>query len=104
MIPDAECIKVVTEILDSLQIGDYVIKLNHRCLLDGIFESCGVPSEKFRAICSAVDKLDKVSKLPEIQINFSRLFVKLNKTIFLVALGRCTERNDRREGPFRVFS
>lgn len=59
MIPDAECVKVVVEILDSLQIGEYVVKLNHRQLLDGMFEACGVPADKFRSICSAVDKLDK---------------------------------------------
>lgn len=61
MIPDAECIKVIAEILDSLNVGDYVIKLNHRQVLDGIFAACGVSNEKFRSICSAVDKLDKVS-------------------------------------------
>uniref|UniRef100_A0A336KFP6 histidine--tRNA ligase n=1 Tax=Culicoides sonorensis TaxID=179676 RepID=A0A336KFP6_CULSO len=59
MLPDAECVKVVSEILSSLDIGEYVIKLNHRKLLDGIFEACGVPNDKFRTICSSVDKLDK---------------------------------------------
>lgn len=59
MLPDAECVKVVSEILGSLNIGEYVIKLNHRKLLDGIFEACGVASDKFRTICSSVDKLDK---------------------------------------------
>ncbi|BFG01874.1 histidine--tRNA ligase cytoplasmic [Drosophila madeirensis] len=59
MLADAECVKIVSEILDTLEIGDYVIKLNHRQLLDGMFEACGVPAESFRAICSAVDKLDK---------------------------------------------
>lgn len=61
MLPDAECVKVVAEILDTLNVGDYVIKLNHRLLLDGMFEACGVPTDKFRTICSTVDKLDKVS-------------------------------------------
>jgi len=28
-------------------------------ILDGIFEVCGVKSDMFRTICSAVDKLDK---------------------------------------------
>lgn len=60
MLPDAECVKIVSEVLDTLDIGDYVIKLNHRQLLDGMFEACGVPADKFRSICSAVDKLDKV--------------------------------------------
>lgn len=60
MVPDAECLKVVTEILDSLDIGKYILKVNHRRLLDGIFEVCGVPADKFRSTCSSVDKLDKV--------------------------------------------
>lgn len=60
MLPDAECVKVVSEILSTLDIGEFVIKLNHRQLLDGIFEACGVPADKFRTICSTVDKLDKV--------------------------------------------
>jgi histidyl-tRNA synthetase len=59
MIPDAEVITVATEILSELPIGDFVIKINHRGILDAIFEIAGVPPEKFRPICSAVDKLDK---------------------------------------------
>eukprot|EP00051_Salpingoeca_urceolata_P006190 m.82220 g.82220 ORF g.82220 m.82220 type:complete len:623 (+) comp14719_c0_seq4:180-2048(+) len=59
MMPDAECVKVVHEILSELKIGDFVVKVNHRGLLDGIFAVCGVEPEKFRTICSAVDKLDK---------------------------------------------
>jgi hypothetical protein len=37
------------------------IKLNHRKLLDGMLDICGVPPEKFRTICSSIDKLDKQS-------------------------------------------
>ncbi|XP_063986425.1 histidine--tRNA ligase isoform X2 [Diachasmimorpha longicaudata] len=59
MIPDAECIRIVSEALTSLELGGFVIKVNHRCLLDGIFAACGVPQDKFRTICSSVDKLDK---------------------------------------------
>lgn len=60
MVPDAEVITVATEILSDLPVGSFMIKLNHRKLLDAIFEICGVPAEKFRPICSAVDKLDKL--------------------------------------------
>ncbi|KAJ8297516.1 hypothetical protein KUTeg_024047 [Tegillarca granosa] len=59
MLPDAECLKIVSEILTSLDLGSFVIKINHRKLLDGMFAACGVPDDKFRVICSAVDKLDK---------------------------------------------
>lgn len=58
MLPDAECLKIVFEILSSLDL-DFTIKVNHRMLLDGIFAVCNVPEDKFRSICSAVDKLDK---------------------------------------------
>jgi histidyl-tRNA synthetase len=60
MIPDAECVKIVAEILTDLELGDFVVKVNHRQLLDGIFAACGVPAAKFRPVCSAVDKLDKL--------------------------------------------
>ncbi|KAJ3329521.1 Cytoplasmic and mitochondrial histidine tRNA synthetase, partial [Kappamyces sp. JEL0680] len=60
MIPDAEVLRVTTEILSSLPIGDFVIKINHRKLLDGMFQVCGVPDDKIRTISSAVDKLDKM--------------------------------------------
>nr|CAD7443418.1 unnamed protein product [Timema bartmani] len=59
MIPDVECVRIVQEILASLQLGEFIIKVNHRLLLDGIFEACGVSQDKFRTICSSVDKLDK---------------------------------------------
>ena len=48
MVPDAEVITVAKEILTELPVGNFMIKLNHRRLLDAIFEICGVPSEKFR--------------------------------------------------------
>ncbi|NIG61851.1 histidine--tRNA ligase, cytoplasmic isoform X1 [Pontoporia blainvillei] len=60
MIPDAECLKIMCEILSSLQIGDFLVKVNDRRILDGTFAVCGVPDSKFRTICSSVDKLDKV--------------------------------------------
>jgi len=61
MLPDAECIKICCEILTELELGDFIVKINNRKILDGMFEVCGVPEEKFRPICSAVDKLDKMS-------------------------------------------
>jgi histidyl-tRNA synthetase len=59
MVPDAECLCVACDILDALPIGDFAIKLNHRRLLDAIFDLCGVPMSMFRTVCSSVDKLDK---------------------------------------------
>jgi len=59
MVADSECLKILTEILDELPIGSYKVKISHRKLLDALMEIAGVPNEKFRTICSAVDKLDK---------------------------------------------
>ena len=79
MIPDAELLSLLCNILSKLDVGEFTIKvrimaflvaffysihncnqLNHRRILDGIFEVCGVPADKIRSISSAVDKLDKV--------------------------------------------
>ncbi|KAF7976190.1 hypothetical protein HWV62_7360 [Athelia sp. TMB] len=60
MIPDAEIISLVNTILTKLDVGEFTIKINHRQILDGLFEVCGVPADKFRTISSAVDKLDKL--------------------------------------------
>jgi histidyl-tRNA synthetase len=60
MIPDAEIIRIIDEVFTELKIGGFTIKINHRKILDGLFEVCGVPVEKMRSISSAVDKLDKL--------------------------------------------
>ena len=59
MVADAEVIKVLTEVLDALSLGDYEIKLNHRGLLDAGLAAAGVPPAQFRTACSSIDKLDK---------------------------------------------
>lgn len=60
MLPDAEILRILCEVFEGLGWeGKYTIKINHRAVLDGIFEVCGVPKDKLRMISSAVDKLDK---------------------------------------------
>lgn len=60
MLPDAEVIKVVDEILTNLELDNFVIKVNNRKLLDAMVELSGAPKQKFKQICSSIDKLDKV--------------------------------------------
>jgi histidyl-tRNA synthetase len=62
MLPDAEILRVIKEVFEGLPgwKGKFTIKINHRKILDGIFQICGVPKDKIRTISSAVDKLDKV--------------------------------------------
>ncbi|KAF9741015.1 hypothetical protein PMIN06_006620 [Paraphaeosphaeria minitans] len=61
MLPDAEILRIVKEVFEELPEwkGKFTIKINHRKILDGIFQICGVPEDKIRTISSAVDKLDK---------------------------------------------
>lgn len=60
MLPDAEILRITSEVFAGLGWdGRYTIKINHRKILDGVFEVCGVPQDKIRTISSAVDKLDK---------------------------------------------
>lgn len=59
MVPDAEILAIVVEGLTGLGINEFKVKINHRKILDGIFQVCGVIDEDVRKISSAVDKLDK---------------------------------------------
>ncbi|XP_073212192.1 histidine--tRNA ligase, cytoplasmic-like isoform X4 [Lepidochelys kempii] len=61
MIPDAECLKIVHEILSMLQLGDFLIKINDRRILHGVFAVCGIPDSLFHSTCSTVDKLNKAT-------------------------------------------
>ncbi|KAI8992207.1 histidyl-tRNA synthetase [Pilobolus umbonatus] len=60
MIPDSEILAILCEALTNLDVGKFTVKINHRKILDGIFEVCGVPAQNIRPISSAVDKLDKL--------------------------------------------
>lgn len=59
MIPDAEILKVLIEILSELKLGKFSVKLNHRKLLDATVHLAGISEDKFKIVCSSVDKLDK---------------------------------------------
>uniref|UniRef100_A0A8C3XSY8 histidine--tRNA ligase n=1 Tax=Chelydra serpentina TaxID=8475 RepID=A0A8C3XSY8_CHESE len=61
MIPDAECLKIVHEILSMLRLGDFLIKVNDRRVLNGVFAVCGIPDSLFHSTCSTMDKLNKAT-------------------------------------------
>jgi ATP phosphoribosyltransferase regulatory subunit HisZ len=71
MIADAEVLKIVCEILDTVNVSQYVVKINHRLLLEAMIELSSIPLTKFRSVCSSIDKLDKEpwSKIEEELIN-----------------------------------
>ena len=59
MMPDAEVLCVVCQILSGLDIGNFVVKVNNRKFLDAMIELSGCEKRKFKTICSSIDKLDK---------------------------------------------
>lgn len=59
MLPDVDVLRVIVDILKSLELGEFVIKLNHRKFLDAIIELSGCDAKNFNSICSSIDKLDK---------------------------------------------
>jgi len=59
MMPDAEVIEVINDILTTLNVGKFQIKINHRKLLEAIFAASNCDLSKFATICSSIDKLDK---------------------------------------------
>lgn len=38
---------------------DFDIKINHRKSLDAIIQATGIPKDKYKTVCSSIDKLDK---------------------------------------------
>lgn len=60
MLPDAEVLSIGIEVLQQFpELGPVKVKVSHRLLLDAILAICGVPADKLRTTCSAIDKLDK---------------------------------------------
>ena len=55
----SKCVHLIGNVLENRSLTTFH-QLNHRRILDGIFEVCGVAPEKIRTISSAVDKLDKM--------------------------------------------
>ncbi|CAJ0571442.1 unnamed protein product, partial [Mesorhabditis spiculigera] len=50
MLPEAECLKVVDEVLAKLDVGNFRIKVNHRLLLDAMIGASGVPEANFKTL------------------------------------------------------
>jgi hypothetical protein len=59
MIADAEILGIANEIMSGLGLSGYEIKVCDRRLLEAVIEVAGAPIERFKTICSSIDKLDK---------------------------------------------
>lgn len=58
MIAEAEILKIAVEILTGFDLK-FKLKVSHRSLLEAMIEVAGCEPQKFKAICSSIDKLDK---------------------------------------------
>jgi histidyl-tRNA synthetase len=59
MIADSEILSIASEVMTGLQIPNFEIKVCDRRLLEAIIEVAGANLERFKTICSSIDKLDK---------------------------------------------
>ncbi|NBX75023.1 MAG: hypothetical protein EBQ92_00505, partial [Proteobacteria bacterium] len=59
MVSDAEILQVVYDVLTQVNVTKFVVKLNHRQILTGVMELCGVDQSLHNTVLSSIDKLDK---------------------------------------------
>lgn len=59
MIPDAEVLAIMQEILETVGVSGFLVKVNHRKILEMMIKEANCESDKFKTICSSIDKLDK---------------------------------------------
>lgn len=57
---DALMPAIIIEIFESLKIGDFVVRINNRKLLLGLFEQVGVAPENIKTVLDIVDDKEKV--------------------------------------------
>jgi histidyl-tRNA synthetase len=60
MVVEAELIAAVSEILTRLGFEDFVVRVNHRELLNTLVAQAGIPAEQSTEVLVALDKLDKI--------------------------------------------
>jgi histidyl-tRNA synthetase len=58
---EAEIIMMITSVFQTLGISDYIIKVNHRAVLNGVAEAIGAGGNEI-PLFVAIDKLDKIGE------------------------------------------
>jgi histidyl-tRNA synthetase len=62
LLADAEIIQISHEILKALGFDNFRIRLNHRSILAGVIEYCGVEKDKAGKVTAALDKFEKIGR------------------------------------------
>ena len=59
---EVEMIAAVSEVLQTLGFGDFVVQLNHRALLTAMLDAAGIDAARHGDALIAIDKLDKIGR------------------------------------------
>jgi histidyl-tRNA synthetase len=60
---DAQMPAIITEILEAINIGDFVIRINNRKVLTGFFQSLGISETQIKSCISIIDELEKIGEI-----------------------------------------
>ncbi len=91
---DAEAPAMINEIFTALGVGEFVIRVNNRKVLQGLFESFGLKDARsIKSAIRIVDSLEKVS-LSETIIKLSELGINVENANILIDLFTAREAND----------
>lgn len=60
VLSDAEVLLVVSRSLDAIDVKNFVVKINHRCLMNAVAYHLGLPEPA--PLLRAIDKLDKIGE------------------------------------------
>ncbi|KAJ8051016.1 Histidine--tRNA ligase, cytoplasmic [Holothuria leucospilota] len=106
VIADAECLQVVTDVLQKLGFENFVTKVSHQNILEGVFEACGVPNHRYDDVISYMEqnlaippeelkkKLAKVAKINS---------KKAEKLVTLLELKECGQLKSTFDNTQSVF-
>ncbi|WP_298910840.1 histidine--tRNA ligase [uncultured Nostoc sp.] len=59
---DAQMPAIITEIFEAINIGDFLIRINNRKVLTGLFKSVGIAEDKIKSCIGIVDNLEKIGE------------------------------------------
>jgi histidyl-tRNA synthetase len=62
MAVEAELCAAVTDVLTRLGFSNFIVRLNHRQVLNGVLDAAGVPADRAGEALVALDKLDKIGR------------------------------------------
>lgn len=60
MLADADVVSIIVEALQAVNMPDFVVRINHRKLLEGFARYAGVAESEAGSVYRAIDKLDKI--------------------------------------------